>query len=84
MQNYGGSVTVVLTDANGEDFDAYTVDPDTGIGEQFSDKSTVNLPQTGNNSLKALLLVFSAFLLSGFGCFAVRKSGVLRRKNDAQ
>lgn len=84
MENYGGTVTVVLTDTNGEDFDAYTVDPDTGIGERFSDKKAVNLPQTGNNSLKALLLAFSAFLLSGFGFFAVRKSGVLRRRNDVQ
>ncbi len=84
MENYGGSVTVVLTDSNGEDFDAYTVDPDTGIGERFSDKRTVNLPQTGNYSLKTLLLAFSAFLLTGLGCFAVRRSGVLRRRNDEQ
>lgn len=84
MENYGGSVTVVLKDANGEDFDAYTVDPDTGIGERFSDKQIVNLPQTGNFSLKTQLLAISAFLLTGFGIFAVRGSGMLRRKNDEQ
>ena len=74
----------MLKDANGEDFDAYTVDPDTGIGERFSDKQIVNLPQTGNFSLKTQLLAISAFLLTGFGIFAVRGSGMLRRKNDEQ
>ena len=84
MTNLGGTVTVVLEDENGEALDAYTVDPETGIGERFSDESTVNLPQTGNNSMTNLLVALGAFLLTGFGCFALKQSGMLRRKKEEQ
>ena len=84
MTNYGGTVTVVLEDENGEALDAYTVDPETGIGERFSDQSTVNLPQTGNNSLRTLLMMIGAFMLTACGFIAVRKSGMLRRRNNEQ
>ena len=84
MTNLGGTVTVVLEDENGEALDAYTVDPETGIGERFSDQSTVNLPQTGNNSLKTLMMMLGAFLLTVCGFLAVRKSGMLRRRNNEQ
>ncbi|MBQ9907980.1 MAG: LPXTG cell wall anchor domain-containing protein, partial [Oscillospiraceae bacterium] len=84
MTNYGGTVTVVLEDANGEALDAYTVDPETGIGERFSNESTVNLPQTGNNSLRTMLMMIGAFMLTACGFFAVRKSGMLRRRNNEQ
>lgn len=84
MTNLGGTVTVVLEDENGEALDAYTVDPETGIGERFSDESTVNLPQTGNNSLKTLMMMLGAFLLTACGFLAVRKSGMLRRRNNEQ
>ena len=84
MTNLGGTVTVVLEDENGEALDAYTVDPETGIGERFSDESTVNLPQTGNNSLRTLMMMLGAFLLTVCGFLAVRKSGMLRRRNNEQ
>ncbi len=84
MTNVGGSVTVVFTDKNGEDFDAYTVDPDTGIGEKFSDGSAVNLPQTGNNSLAMAGALAGASALTLLGVGAVIKSGKLRKKEDEE
>ena len=82
MTNLGGTVTIVLLDENGEDVDAYTVDPVTGIGEASSDESEVNLPQTGNNSLTVLLTAAGAFLMTVFGFAAVRFSGLFRRKKE--
>ena len=78
-----GEVVVILTDKNGSDLDYYTVNADTGIGTD-SAYEPVNLPQTGNNSLKNLLLMLSALLMTAFGFAAVRQSGILRRKADEQ
>ena len=80
MTNASGSVTVVFTDDKGEDFDAYTVDPDTGIGEKFSDGSVVNLPQTGVNSLALAGTLAGASAITLLGVGAVIASGKLRRK----
>ena len=80
MTNAGGSVTVVFSDKDGEDFDAYTVDPDTGIGEKYSDGSVVNLPQTGVNSLALVGTLAGASAITLLGVGAVIASGKLRRK----
>ena len=82
MTNAGGSVTVVFTDEYGEDFDAYTVDPDTGVGEKFSDGSAVNLPQTGVNSLALAGTLAGAAAVALLGVGAVIASGKLRRKEE--
>ena len=84
MTNAGGSVTVVFTDEKGEDFDAYTVDPDTGVGEKFSDGSVVNLPQTGVNSLALAGTLAGASAITLMGIGAVICSGKLRRKEDEE
>ena len=78
-----GEVVVILTDKNGSDLDYYTVNADTGIGTN-STFEPVNLPQTGNNSLKNLLLMLSALLMTAFGFAAVRQSGILRRREIEQ
>jgi hypothetical protein len=84
MTNVGGSVTVVFTDENGEDFDAYNLDPDTGVGEKFSDGSAVNLPQTGVNSLALAGTLAGACAVTLLGMGAVIKSGKLRKKEDEE
>ena len=84
MTNAGGSVTVVFTDEKGEDFDAYTVDPDTGVGEKFSDGSVVNLPQTGVNSLAIAGALAGASALTLLGIGTVICSGKLRKKENEE
>ena len=78
-----GEAVIILSDKNGSDLDYYIVNADTGIGTN-SVSDPVNLPQTGNNSLKNLLLMLSALLMTAFGFAAVRQSGVLRRREDEQ
>jgi len=84
MTNAEGSVTVVFTDEKGEDFDAYTVDPDTGVGEKFSDGSAVNLPQTGVNSLALTGTLTGAAAVALLGLGAVIMSGKLRKKEEQE
>ena len=59
------------------------IDPVTGIGTS-SNGSEVNLPQTGNNSLKTVTAATAALALTLLGSFAVAKSGVIRKKEDEQ
>ena len=82
MTNEGGSVTVVFTDEKGEDFDAYNLDPDTGVGEKFSDGSVVNLPQTGVNSLALAGTLAGASAVALLGLGVVIWSGKLRKKEE--
>lgn len=72
---------IALSDESGELLDTYTIDPETGIGTDSSNEE-VNLPQTGNNSLNNILLVLGAFMMIGFGIFAVKTSGFNRRRED--
>ncbi|MBR3268212.1 MAG: LPXTG cell wall anchor domain-containing protein [Oscillospiraceae bacterium] len=72
---------IVLSDENGSDLDYYTVNADTGVGTN-SASEPVNLPQTGNNSLKNLLIMAGALLMTVFGVFTVRQSGKLRRREE--
>ena len=72
--NADGTVTIQL---GGQE--TYTVDPVTGKGTDSSGK-TVNLPQTGNNSLPTAVAGITASLFTAGGAFAVLKSGIFRRK----
>jgi LPXTG-motif cell wall-anchored protein len=78
IENAGGTVTIVLLDENGNDLDAYTVDPDTGIGERFSDESEVNLPQTGMSGIHKALTGLAA-LMGITGMALIKKS---RKENE--
>ena len=68
-----------VRDKDGNILDVYTLDPDTRIGTD-SNGETVNLPQTGNNSLDTLLWGIAALILMVAGLFAVKASGVTFRK----
>lgn len=81
--NADGTLSIVLTDESGKVLDTYVIDPVTGIGTS-SDGSEVNLPQTGNNSMKAVAATSAALALTLLGSFAVVKSGVIRKKEDEQ
>lgn len=76
-----GTYVIELSDESGKLLDTYTIDPETGIGTDSANEE-VNLPQTGNNSLNNIFLVLGAFMIIGFGIFAVRASGCNRRKED--
>ncbi|MDE5884684.1 MAG: LPXTG cell wall anchor domain-containing protein, partial [Oscillospiraceae bacterium] len=69
----GSQYEITLTDDSENVLDVYVIDPVTGIGTD-SNNEEVNLPQTGNNSLKDLLTVFGGFMATGFGLFALKKS----------
>ncbi|HRR77564.1 MAG TPA: LPXTG cell wall anchor domain-containing protein [Ruminococcus sp.] len=73
-----------MEDADCKELDSYTEAAAIDSGEITSDENMVNLPQTGNNSLKNLLLAVGAFMLTCFGFVAVMKSGVIRRRRDEQ
>ena len=75
------SVEITVKDSNGEVLDKYVVDPETGKGVNSSNES-VNLPQTGNNSVKDLFTVIGAFMLMMTGLFAVKAGGLFRRKRS--
>ena len=81
--NADGTLSIVLTDESGKVLDTYVIDPVTGIGTS-SDGSEVNLPQTGNNSMKTVAATSAALALTLLGSFAVVKSGVIRKKEDEQ
>lgn len=81
--NADGTLSIVLTDEGGKVLDTYVIDPVTGIGTS-SDGSEVNLPQTGNNSLKTVTAATAALALTLLGSFAVVKSGVICKKEDEQ
>ena len=79
-----GKVAIVTEDAEGNEPDSYTETSAAATVEIPSGENAVNLPQTGNNSLKNLLLAVGAFMLTCLGFVAVMKSGVIRRRRDEQ
>ena len=81
VQNEDGTLSVSLYDKDGNILDVYTVHPKTGIGFNQNGES-VDLPQTGNNSLRPILIEMGSILLIIIGLFAIRSSGVLKRKRD--
>ena len=71
--NEDGTVTIQMGD------EAYTVDPVTGQGTNSAGEA-VDLPQTGNNSVKTAAAAGIAALFTASGAFAVFKSGIFRKK----
>jgi hypothetical protein len=81
--NADGTLSIILTDEAGKVLDTYVINPVTEIGTN-SDGSEVNLPQTGNNSMKTVTAASAALALMFLGSLAVVKSGILRKKKDEQ
>ena len=76
-----GTFTVILSDEKGNVLDTYTIDPETGKGKD-SKGNDVDLPQTGNNSLKTAAAAAVAVTFMTVGAAAVYTSGVCRKKKD--
>ena len=74
-----GQREIILKDNAGNVLDTYTVDPVTGDATNSADE-VISLPQTGNNSVRNILIVLGAFALIGFGIAAAMLSGILRRR----
>ena len=78
-----GDYQIMITDKSGKILDTYTIDPETGKGVN-SEGEEVDLPQTGNNSLRKLLIIISSLMLIGFGMIAMYASGIIRRKKNEE
>lgn len=78
-----GKYQITITDKSGKVLDTYTIDPETGKGVN-SEGEEVDLPQTGNNSLRKLLIILSSLTLIGMGIVAIYASGIIRRKKDEE
>jgi hypothetical protein len=78
-----GSVSIVLSDDEGNVLDTYDIDPTTGIGTD-SDGEEVNLPQTGNNSSQNRTIAVGAFLLIIAGGFCIASSARIRRRKEEE
>ncbi|MDE7364786.1 MAG: LPXTG cell wall anchor domain-containing protein [Ruminococcus sp.] len=79
VENVDGMYEITLSDEEGKVLDTYTINPDTGVGTNSANEE-VNLPQTGNNSMKNILIAVLALILTGFGLCVVKISGVIRRE----
>ena len=79
----GSQYEITLIDDSENLLDIYSIDPVTGIGTNSSDKE-INLPQTGNNSLKNLLIAFGGLMATAFGFLTVKSSGMIRRKKNGK
>ena len=79
----GNKCKITLTDDSDNVLDVYEIDSETGIGTD-SAGNEVNLPQTGNNSLKNILTAVAAFMMTIFGFCTVKLSGINRRKKNEQ
>ena len=78
-KNTDGTYSIILKDENGQVLDTYVIDPETGKGTN-SGGETVELPQTGNNSLTNALTAFLALMMTGFGLVAIKMSGIFSRR----
>ena len=76
-----GTFTVILSDEKGNVLDKYIIDPETGKGKN-SKGVDVDLPQTGNNSVKTVAAAAVAVTFMTVGAAAVYASGVGRKKKD--
>ncbi|MDE6784375.1 MAG: LPXTG cell wall anchor domain-containing protein, partial [Ruminococcus sp.] len=79
FENSDGMYEIMLSDEEGTVLDTYTIDPDTGIGTNSANEE-VNLPQTGNNSMRNILIALLAVMFIGLGLYITKASGVIRRK----
>ena len=81
VTNEDGTVSIQLSDAEGNVLDVYVIDPVSGTGENGKGEE-INLPQTGNNSKASLTIVFVAFMAIFAGTFAIVKSGIVRKRKE--
>lgn len=79
----GNTYEITLTDDEGNVLDVYTIDPLTGVGTDIEGE-TVNLPQTGNNSMNNWFIVFGALMLIVLGAVSIKASRVPFRRKDEQ
>ncbi|MDE6677542.1 MAG: hypothetical protein K2K02_00725 [Ruminococcus sp.] len=70
-----------MKDNSGNILDVYEIDEETGIGADL-ENDEVNLLQTGNNSLKNIIIAFGVSMMTVFGLISVKFSRIIRRKND--
>ncbi len=76
-----GMYEIVLKDKDNKVLDTYTIDPKTGKGTNSANEK-VDLPQTGNNSMTDLWIVFGALFMIGLGLAALKLSRRVYRKKD--
>jgi len=76
-----GKLTIDLTSADGKKLDTYVIDTADGTGTDSSG-AAVELPQTGNNSPRDVLIGCAGFLSALAGAVFVGKSGVSRRRRE--
>ena len=81
--NDDGTVSIAIEDADGKVVETYTVFPESGKGTT-SNGQAVDLPQTGNNSVKNVAAAAVAMAFTLTGAYAMTKSGVLRKKRDEE
>ena len=81
--NDKGEREITITDKTGKVLGKYTVDPQTGTGTD-SEGEAVDLPQTGNNSMTHLLILLGAIMSVVIGAFAIKASGMIRRRENEQ
>ena len=76
-------VVAVAVSKSGNVLDTYIIDPKTGEGTNSANEA-VSLPQTGNNSMTNILMVFGALIMIVIGLAVVLKSGIfdLRKENE--
>ena len=79
--NGDGTYSIIMKDDKGNVLDTYTIDPATGKGKD-SKGNDVELPQTGNNSMKTAAAAAVAVTFMAVGAAAVIGSGVGRKKKD--
>ena len=76
-----GMYEITLKDKDNNVLETYIIDPKTGQGTNSANEP-VDLPQTGNNSMTDLWLVFGALFMIGLGLAALKLSRRVYRKKD--
>ena len=76
----GKNINIHLYDNNkDEEVGVYTIDQFSGKGTNEKGEK-VDLPQTGNNSLKNMLTALGAVMSVILGAFMIKKSGASKRR----
>ena len=79
--NPDGTVTIRLSDTQGQTVDTYRIDPESGKGTDQAG-TAVDLPQTGQASAVPALTALTGLILAAVGAWLMRCSGILRNKRD--
>ena len=70
-----GKLEITFKDKDDNILIIYNIDPNTGEGTDSANEK-VSLPQTGNNSMKNMIIVLVALMMIGLGMMAIMLSGV--------